>query len=431
MTSRACLPLAAACAALLLPRVEAASKLPPAAAGPVDFDKQVKPIFAAKCLGCHGKSQQQSGLRLDKRQNALRGGDYGAVIMPGRSADSKLVLRLAGPDAGVQMPPTGPLSPEEIGIIRAWIDQGAEFPDTPLEAAAGKPPKPLDPRVKTFLEAVSRGDTAAAGRMLRARKSLANARDGNEATPLMYATVLGGLDMMRLLLDQGADPNARNHRQAAALVWASTNLEAVKLLLERGADPNVRSVEGRTPLFIASTQPQGAGLMAVLLDKGANPDAKDLVGRTALMNAAAAGSVESMRLLLAKGAKPNLAMESGSAALLDAARSRNLAAVKLLIDHGADVNLRSKRGATALDIAASWGATDIVKLLLDKGARVDTQDDRGYTPLMYAAYSESMPVEIVKLLLAKGADKRATGEGETALSLAVKRGDTEISRLLR
>jgi ankyrin repeat protein len=51
--------------------------------------------------------------------------------------------------------------------------------------------------------------------------------------------------------------------------------------------------------------------------------------------------------------------------------------------------------------------------------------------LMYAAYSEAMPVEVVRLLLAKGADRNATGEGETAISLASKRGDTEIVRLLK
>jgi ankyrin repeat protein len=105
--------------------------------------------------------------------------------------------------------------------------------------------------------------------------------------------------------------------------------------------------------------------------------------------------------------------------------------VKFLIEQGADVNARTKRGGSALDIAASWGSVEIVKMLLEKGARVDTQDDRGYTPLMYAAYAESMNTEVVRLLLAKGADRSATGEGETALSLASKRGDTEIVRMLK
>ena len=69
--------------ALLIP-ARAASKLPPPASVQIDFNRDVKPILEANCLGCHGSRQQQSGLRLDKRQNALRGGDYGAVIMPGR-----------------------------------------------------------------------------------------------------------------------------------------------------------------------------------------------------------------------------------------------------------------------------------------------------------------------------------------------------------
>ncbi len=58
-------------------------------------------------------------------------------------------------------------------------------------------------------------------------------------------------------------------------------------------------------------------------------------------------------------------------------------------------------------------------------------DYRGYSPLMYSAYSEAMPVEVVRLLLAKGADRSATGEGETAMTLAAKRGNTEIVRLLQ
>ena len=74
----------------------------------IDYERDVRPILT-QCFACHGPRKAQSGLRLDLRQNALRGGDYGVVIVPGRSADSKLIKRLTGSTLGIQMPPTGPL----------------------------------------------------------------------------------------------------------------------------------------------------------------------------------------------------------------------------------------------------------------------------------------------------------------------------------
>ena len=102
-------------------------QLPPAASRTVDYDADIRPILAQHCYSCHGPEAQQSGLRLDLRQPALRGGDYGPVITPGNSADSKLIKRVVNGDGGLQMPPTGPLSDEEITLLRAWIDQGADF----------------------------------------------------------------------------------------------------------------------------------------------------------------------------------------------------------------------------------------------------------------------------------------------------------------
>ena len=123
-------------------------------------------------------------------------------------------------------------------------------------------------------------------------------------------------------------------------------------------------------------------------------------------------------------------MGNGSTALFDAARSRNLAVVRSLLDAGADVNTATKRRETVLGVAAMQGSEDIVNLLLERGAEVNVRDERGYSPLMYAAYSEAMPAGIVRTLLAKGADTSITGEGETAQSLASKRGDNEVARLL-
>src|SRR3954447_771298 len=100
----------------------AAQTKPPASAKvKVDFERDIQPLLAEKCHSCHGAEVQQAGLRLDSRQPALRGGDYGPVIIPGNSGASKLIRRLVSGDGGLQMPPTGPLSDEEIGLLRAWI----------------------------------------------------------------------------------------------------------------------------------------------------------------------------------------------------------------------------------------------------------------------------------------------------------------------
>src|SRR5207253_11234061 len=122
----------------------------------VDYEKDVQPILAQKCHSCHGEDVQQSGLRLDRRQNALRGGDYGPVIVPGKSAESKLIRRVVNGDGGLQMPPTGPLSDEEIGILRAWIDQGADFR---IQVQDDAPAKPVDPKLAALITAARSGDT--------------------------------------------------------------------------------------------------------------------------------------------------------------------------------------------------------------------------------------------------------------------------------
>jgi Protein of unknown function (DUF1553)/Protein of unknown function (DUF1549)/Planctomycete cytochrome C len=106
--------------------------LPPAGENKVDF-AQIEPILRKNCFSCHGPEEQESGLRLDLKKRALEGGDSGAVIKPGQSADSRLVLLVSGLDQETgPMPPEGkgkPLTAAEIGLIRAWIDQGAIWPD--------------------------------------------------------------------------------------------------------------------------------------------------------------------------------------------------------------------------------------------------------------------------------------------------------------
>jgi ankyrin repeat protein len=232
---------------------------------------------------------------------------------------------------------------------------------------------------------------------------------------------------MQALIDAGAEVNARNSRSATALHWAAADAAKVKLLLLNGAAVDAKTAEGRTPLYVVATLPAAAASMRHLLEAGADPNAATLAGATPLFPAVN-NSAEMTALLLDKGADPNRATGSGVTPIMF---TRDATVVSLLLARGADVRARSKVGDTALMDAAVRGDAAAAKLLIERGAEVNAVDHKGYTPLILAAQFDGDAGELVRLLLAHGADVSAVAEGETASSLAARRGETEVTRLLR
>jgi mono/diheme cytochrome c family protein len=110
------------------------SKLPPASDKTgVTYATDIKPLFEKSCIKCHGAERPKAKLRLDSLEGTLKGGEDGKMVLPGNSAGSMLVHCVAhagNPD--IYMPPPrnkaniGPLTKEQIGLVRAWIDQGAK-----------------------------------------------------------------------------------------------------------------------------------------------------------------------------------------------------------------------------------------------------------------------------------------------------------------
>ena len=132
-------------------------ELPPAIERPIEYDKEIRPLLKKRCLGCHGEKKQKGKLRLDLLSNLLSGGESGEpALVRGNSSASHLVKLVAGLDPELVMPPRGKrLSAREIGLLRAWIDQGAKMPaqTEKTEAAqldhwAFKPPAAKRPQIK-------------------------------------------------------------------------------------------------------------------------------------------------------------------------------------------------------------------------------------------------------------------------------------------
>ena len=113
-------------------------ELPPPAGSQVDFQREIEPLLRERCHFCHGPEQQMGGLRLDSRQSALAGGYSGSVIVPGKSAESRLIHLVAGVknEEDLVMPMVGErLTPEEVGLLRAWIDQGVAWSEAVASSA--------------------------------------------------------------------------------------------------------------------------------------------------------------------------------------------------------------------------------------------------------------------------------------------------------
>ena len=120
--------LVSATALLAAPTPEQLGQLPPPAPHAINFDKEIKPILEARCVNCHGHGRAKGDFRIDTRETLLRGGSSGAAVVLGQSADSYLIELVMGFDPENVMPKKGTkLTPEQVGLLRAWIDQGVEW----------------------------------------------------------------------------------------------------------------------------------------------------------------------------------------------------------------------------------------------------------------------------------------------------------------
>src|SRR4029078_9863539 len=105
-------------------------KLPPASTKKdLTYAKDIKPLFEKNCFKCHGSEKQKGNLRLDSLEAVKKGGEDGEVIVAGKSEKSTLVHAIAALDPDMTLLPEckgDPLSKEQVGLVRAWIDQGAK-----------------------------------------------------------------------------------------------------------------------------------------------------------------------------------------------------------------------------------------------------------------------------------------------------------------
>jgi ankyrin repeat protein len=256
-----------------------------------------------------------------------------------------------------------------------------------------------------IIRAVESGDLHKVKRLLDAGVNV-NVRD-MWASALIYASCSGYTDAVKLLIEAGADINAtassdlvkwkkwppRHYHNpfvkplgGTALIYASCSghIDVVKLLIEAGADVNKKDKKNRyTVLMVASSAGQ-TEVAKLLIEAGANVNAQDNGGNTALLDASWRGETEIVKLLIEEGADVNAKIH------VDSVGRTN---------KGGDVEIL--RDITALMIVSDLGHTEIVRLLIDAGVDVNTRNSKEYTALMWA--SENRHTEIVKLLKEAGA----------------------------
>jgi ankyrin repeat protein len=259
-------------------------------------------------------------------------------------------------------------------------------------------------------------------------------------------------DVIRALLQKGANVNATEPDGTTALHWASyrDDLEGADLLIRAGAKVNATNDLGATPLWTASLN-GSAAMVKRLLAAGADPNKALLAGETPVMVASRSGNPEVVEQLLAKGANVNATGARGQTALMWATAQRHPEVVKVLVAHHADVHMRSEAwsqmmavpphgrpeynrmiphgGDTALLFAARAGDLPSAQLLVSAGADVNDQDAWGVSATVLAAHSSF--TDLVDFLLENGADPNAAPAGFTALHEAImRRDDRMVSALL-
>ena len=314
-----------------------------------------------------------------------------------------------------------------------------------------------------LLTAVEQNDNDAVRQLLAQHPQLANSDDG--VNPLYLAVSNGNDQIVRLLLEGGADPNNRDVTGYTPLYCATTfgYSTIVDMLLEKNADPNLkcssisdtplhkaselgyfsiaqslissgadvnaRSNDGKTPIFSAITNSH-IDIVKYLAEHDANIKIRAKDGRTCLHDAALAGSLEIISFLIEHGLDKNATAKDNTTVLFDATRAGNFDIVKFLLENGADPKIKNDLSESLLHVAASSGNPDLVLFCLNIGGNVKSKSKDGNIPLHNAVCSGNS--DVVSLLIDNGSEINAKNKfGETPLyQLASSDGNIEIAKIL-
>ena len=276
---------------------------------------------------------------------------------------------------------------------------------------------------------------------------------------LILAIANGSVEVVKLLLSKGADPNCErvftNGSRYSALrdsIFEWPNDEIARLLIDAGADVNYveQNDKVKVPVLISAICKSNVEMVKLLLSKGANPNC-ERVFPNGTRDSALSDSIsqwpnnEIARLLIDAGADVNYVKQTDKVkapVLISAISESNVAIVKLLLSKGADPNCErvlpnGTRDSALSDSIDRWPNDEIARLLIDAGADVNyvEQNDKVKVPVLISAICKSN-VEMVKLLLSKGANPNCervfpNGTRDSALSDSISQWpNNEIARLL-
>ena len=252
------------------------------------------------------------------------------------------------------------------------------------------------------------------------------------ATPLHWSAEKGHLDVVRALIEAGADVNPKmiGDRTPLFLSAEEGHLEVARALVEAGADVNAKQYnKGWTPLHM-SAEMGHLEVVRALIEAGADVNAKEDDGGTPLHRSASYGELEVARALIEAGADVNAKRDDGWTPLHWSAGNGQLEVAQALIEAGADVNAKKDDGMTPLHLSAQEGRLEIARALIEAGADVNAKANDGRTPLHWSARDGLGfgHLGVARALIEAGADVNAKEKhGRTPLQCSREEGSGHVS----
>jgi ankyrin repeat protein len=253
--------------------------------------------------------------------------------------------------------------------------------------------------------------------------------------PWVETMIFGTRDEVRKLLDGGLSANAATKSGGTtALMMAAPDVDKMTLLLDRGADVNARANTRYSALMVAAQYQEGDTAINLLLDRGAQvatPATPPVFNANPFFLASYAGNAKSLKRLLAAGGKLDEAMiaigTSRTTPMLGAFKFGDIEVARTLLDLGAPVDFADGNGITMLGRAALNNDLEMARLLISRGANVNVVDKLGMTPLLWASNIDFGDAAMIQLLLGSGAKADVRNkDGLTPLELARKFGHANL-----